>query len=67
MSTQDDVLICDPEGEYDPIIKEFKGQIINIAAGSKDHINAMDMRMAMETVEILSVTNLSSLCLYLNN
>ena len=43
MSTQDDVLICDPEGEYDPIIKEFKGQIINIAAGSKDHINAMDM------------------------
>lgn len=43
MSTNDDVLICDPEGEYDPIIKEFGGEVIEIAAGSKDHINAMDM------------------------
>lgn len=43
MSTNDDVLICDPEGEYDPIIKQFGGEVIEIAAGSKDHINAMDM------------------------
>lgn len=43
MRTDDDILICDPEGEYDPIIKEFGGEVINIAAGSKDHINAMDM------------------------
>lgn len=43
MSTNDDVLICDPEGEYDPIIKQFGGEVIEIAAGSKDHINALDM------------------------
>lgn len=43
MSTNDDVLICDPEGEYDPIIKQFGGEVVEIAAGSKDHINAMDM------------------------
>lgn len=43
MSTNDDVLICDPEGEYDPIIKEFGGEVIEISVGSKDHINPMDM------------------------
>lgn len=43
MSTNDDILICDPEGEYDQIIKPFGGEVIEIAAGSKDHINAMDM------------------------
>ena len=43
MSTDDDVLICDPEGEYDPVVKAFGGEVITIAAGSKDHINALDM------------------------
>lgn len=43
MSTDDDILICDPEGEYSPIIEEFGGEVIDIAAGSKDHINALDM------------------------
>lgn len=43
MSTNDDILICDPEGEYDEIIKEMGGEIIKIGANSKDRINAMDM------------------------
>ena len=43
MSTDDDILICDPEGEYDTIVESFGGQVIRIAAGSQDHINAMDM------------------------
>ena len=43
MSTEDDILICDPEGEYDQIVKAFGGEVITIAAGSKDHINALDM------------------------
>lgn len=42
-STNDDILVCDPENEYSNIIKELGGQVIEIAAGSKDHINAMDM------------------------
>ena len=42
ISTDDDVLVCDPEGEYG-IVETFGGQIIRIAAGSSDHINAMDM------------------------
>ena len=43
LSTNDDILICDPEGEYSPLIGALNGQVINISASSKDHINAMDM------------------------
>jgi type IV secretory pathway VirB4 component len=43
LNTDDDILICDPEGEYDPVVKAFGGEVITIAAGSKDHINALDM------------------------
>ena len=38
----DDILVCDPENEYS-IVKEMGGATIRIAAGSADHINAMDM------------------------
>lgn len=43
LTTDDDILVCDPENEYSPLIKELGGEIIRIAAGSNDHINAMDM------------------------
>lgn len=42
--TDDDILICDPENEYSNIIRKFGGEVIEISAGSKDHINAMDMK-----------------------
>lgn len=44
MRTDDDILICDPENEYSNIIRKFGGEFIEISAGSKDHINAMDMK-----------------------
>lgn len=44
MRTDDDILICDPENEYSNIIRKFSGEVIEISAGSKDHINAMDMK-----------------------
>lgn len=43
LSTEDDILICGPEGEYSPLVNSFNGQVINISASSNDHINAMDM------------------------
>lgn len=43
LSTDDDILICDPEGEYSELVKAMGGEVINISASSKDHINAMDM------------------------
>lgn len=43
LSTEDDIIIIDPENEYSALVKTFGGQIINISATSDNHINAMDM------------------------
>ena len=43
ITTDDDILVCDPEGEYGALVEALGGQTIRIAAGSPDHINAMDM------------------------
>lgn len=43
LSTDDDILICDPEGEYAPLVRELGGEVIQISAGSSTHINALDM------------------------
>ena len=61
MRTDDDILICDPENEYSNIIRKFGGEVIEISAGSKDHINAMDMKDGYG--EILYVIKVSLLCL----
>lgn len=41
--TKDDIIICDPEGEYFPIVRAFKGQVIRISPTSHDYINPMDI------------------------
>lgn len=43
LATEDDILICDPEREYASLIRAMGGEVIRIAAGSNDHINALDM------------------------
>lgn len=43
LSTDDDILICDPENEYSALIESLGGEVIHISSSSKDHINAMDM------------------------
>jgi len=43
LATNDDILICDPEREYASLVGAFGGEIIRVAAGSKDHINALDL------------------------
>ena len=43
LATNDTILIADPESEYTPLIHALGGEVIKIAAGSHDHINAMDM------------------------
>ena len=43
LSTNDDILIVDPEREYAPLVKGLGGEVIRIAAGSNNHINAMDL------------------------
>lgn len=43
LATDDDIIICDPEAEYSLLVKELGGEVIQIAAGSPNHINALDM------------------------
>jgi hypothetical protein len=43
ITTDDDILVCDPEGEFGALIEALGGEVIRIAAGSADRINAMDM------------------------
>lgn len=43
LSSKEDIIICDPEGEYTPLVKAIGGSVIQIAAGGKDRVNAMDM------------------------
>ena len=38
-----DIIIIDPEREYAPLVKALGGEIIEISATSKNHINAMDI------------------------
>ncbi|MBE6984988.1 MAG: DUF87 domain-containing protein [Ruminococcaceae bacterium] len=45
LSTQDDIIICDPEGEYAPLatVSPKNSSVIRIAAGGKDRLNPMYM------------------------
>ena len=43
ITTDDDILVCDPEGEYGGLAEALGGQRIIISAGSSHRINAMDM------------------------
>ena len=43
LNTNDEVLIIDPEREYTTLVKNFKGEVIKISAGSNHYINPLDM------------------------
>lgn len=46
LNTDDDILICDPEGEFAPLVEAMGsdiGTVISVAAGGKDRLNAMYM------------------------
>ena len=43
--TRDDIIVCDPEGEYYPLVRAFHGQVIRISPTSHDYINPMDISL----------------------
>ena len=43
--TTDDILICDPEAEYYPLVNYLGGQIIKIGQSSKQYINPLDINL----------------------
>ncbi len=65
LSTDDDIIVLDPEREYGALIEGLGGEVINISATSRNHINAMDMEQGYgdgENPVVLKSEFLLSLC-----
>lgn len=45
LSSGDDVIVIDPEGEYYPMAEMVGGEVIRVAAGGDVHLNPFDMDM----------------------
>ena len=45
MVTSDDIIICDPEAEYGPLVERLHGQVIRISPTSSHYINPMDLNL----------------------
>ena len=43
--TNDDIIICDPEAEYWPLVRRLHGQVIKISPTSKQYVNPMDLNL----------------------
>ena len=43
--TNDDIIICDPEAEYGPLVERLHGQVIKISPTSQHYINPMDLNL----------------------
>ena len=41
-STEDDILILDPESEFGSLVEALNGEVISISATSHTHLNALD-------------------------
>lgn len=46
LMTKDDVIICDPEGEYFALVDALHGQVVKLATNSKDYLNPMDIQLS---------------------
>ncbi len=65
LSTNDDIIVIDPESEYGPLIEGLGGEVINISAASPNHINALDMEQGYgdgDNPVVLKSEFLLSLC-----
>ena len=43
--TEDDIIVCDPEAEYYPLVQKLGGQVIRISPTSTDYINPLDINV----------------------
>ena len=51
LNTDDDVLICDPEAEFGPVVDAVGGQNIRLAPDSTQHVNALELGKGYEAGE----------------
>lgn len=45
LRTADDILICDPEGEYPPFVYKLGGDVVTIGLNSRQFINPLDISL----------------------
>ena len=43
--TEDDIIVCDPEAEYFPLVQKLGGQVIRVSPVSSDYINPLDINL----------------------
>lgn len=63
--TINDIILCDPEGEYFPLVERLGGTVIKVSPTSKHYINPMDIRLEYSQEEnplILKSDFILSLC-----
>ena len=46
LMTEDDIIVCDPEGEYFALVGALNGQVVRLATNSKDYLNPMDIQLS---------------------
>lgn len=64
LKTKDDIIICDPEGEYFPLVSALDGQVIEISSDSMQHINPMDIELDSQEGDPIAIKSdfIISLC-----
>ena len=45
LTTSDNIIICDPEDEYSPLVKRMGGQVIRLSPNSTDYVNPLDINL----------------------
>ena len=45
LTTSDNIIICDPEDEYSPLVKRMGGQVIRLSPNSTDFVNPLDINL----------------------
>lgn len=45
LTTKDNLIICDPEDEYSPLVNRLGGQVIRLSPNSRDYVNPLDINL----------------------
>ena len=64
LKTLDSIIICDPEGEYFPLVSALNGQVIEISSDSSHHINPMEIELDSQEGDPIAIKSdfIISLC-----
>lgn len=55
LMTKDDIVVCDPEGEYFALVGALHGQVVRLATNSKDYLNPMDIQLSHKGESLIMV------------